>query len=282
MRALFVIFSLLGANEEYSRFVTAASRLFENLEYERALDQLGNAKKYAKTADEQTEVALYEGVVLLELGRNDDARAALQTALYLSPDAKVPVKVSPKVLAQVEAIRAQVKRDLAPILARREEEEREKERKRKAAEEAARLAKAAELVKPPPPKEEQPKPPVVVKRDTPKVEEPPPPVLEPQPSVEEPKPVVTAEPPAPRKKGAPIVALVFLAGTAGAGITAAIFGSQSKGLVMQAEAAMWQAETQMALQDAQGKATLANVLFAATGALALGALISAIIWAASE
>jgi hypothetical protein len=72
------------SGEQLERFLTAASRLFENLEYERALEQLGNAKKFAVTADEQAQVALYEGVVLVELGRPDDAHAAFQTALFLS------------------------------------------------------------------------------------------------------------------------------------------------------------------------------------------------------
>lgn len=284
MRALALVFTLLTANEEYSRFITAASRLFENLEYERALEQLDNAKKLAKTADEQTEVALYEGVVLLELGRTDDAKAALQTALFLSPDAKLPVKVSPKVAQQVEGIRAKVKQELAPILARREAEaqiarlKEEAERKRKAEEEAkARAAAEAAKEKPPPAVAKvEPLPP-------PKVE----PKLEPQPepTVEAAPPVIVEQPQqtGPRRKGVPIVALVFVALGAGSGITGAIFGSQSQSLVALAESEMTpHADAPGLLEQARPKALIANVMFAVTGALVLGAVISAIVWAASE
>ena len=282
MRALFLIVTLLGANEEYGRFITAASRLFENLEYERALEQLANAKKLAKSADEQTEVALYEGIVLLELGRSDEAKAALQTALYLSPDAKLPVRVSPKVNAQIEAIRAQVKKELAPILARREAEAREAaareaaEKKRKE-DEAARLARQQQLEKQKPPEP----PPVEPKKEDPPVVA----KLEPVPKPEEPapQPIVIEQPtPGPKRKGVPIVALVFAGLGAGAGITAAIFGSQSQSLVAEAEAAMWQMEAQLKLDEARPKALIANVMFAVTGGLLLAAVISAIVWAASD
>lgn len=285
MRALLLVFTLLGANEEYGRFLTAASRLFENLEYERALEQLGNAKKLAKTADEQTEVALYEGIVLLELGRSDEAKAALQTALFLSPDAKLPVRVSPKVNAQIEAIRTQVKKELAPIIARREAEKREAERreaaekekeKKRREDEAARLAKQQQQPtgEPPPPRKIE-EPPVVA----------PPPVakLEPEPRPVEPI-IIEQAPlqPGPKRRGVPVVALVFAGLGAGSGITAAIFGSQSEALVAEAKAAMWHLDSHDKLEQARPKALIANVMFAVTGALVLAALISAIVWAASD
>jgi hypothetical protein len=44
----------------------------------------------------------------------------------LNPDAQLPIKVSPKLLAELEKTRASVKQELAPLLARQDEERRRK------------------------------------------------------------------------------------------------------------------------------------------------------------
>jgi tetratricopeptide (TPR) repeat protein len=270
-----------GASEEFARFITAASRLFENLEYERALEQLSNAKKFASTPDEQTQVALYEGVVLIELGRTEEAKAAFETALFLSPDAQIPVKVSPKVKAQIEAVRAQVKKELAPILAKKEAEEKAKrEAEEKAKKEAEAKAKKeadakklAEQQQQPQPKQEEPEPKkeIVVENK-----------LEPQPPVKDEHPIVIEQPPpeTPRKRGVPIGTIIFGAAGIGTVITAGIFGGGSQSAIQQGMSAMWQSDAAMFRQQAMDKALVANVLFAVSGALLVATIIATAIWAA--
>jgi tetratricopeptide (TPR) repeat protein len=270
----------VAASEEFTRFITAASRLFENLEYERALDQLANAKKFASTPDEQTQVALYEGVVLIELGRTEEAKAAFETALFLSPDAQLPVKVSPKVKAQIEAVRAQVKKELAPILAKKEAEERAKrEADEKAKKEAeAKAKKEAEAKKQAeqtaPPKKDEPEPKQEIVAQGP---------LEPQPPVKDEHPIVIEQPPpqTPRaKRGVPVGTIIFGAAGIGTVITAAIFGAGSQSAVQQGMAAMWQSDAATFRQQAMDKALIANVLFAVSGALLVATIIATAIWVA--
>jgi tetratricopeptide (TPR) repeat protein len=279
--ALLIVSLPAAASEEFSRFITAASRLFENLEYERALEQLANAKKFAATPDEQTQVALYEGVVLTELGRNDEAKAAFETALFLSPDAQLPVKVSPKVKAQIEAVRVHVKKELAPILAKKEADERARhEADEKARREAEAKAKAAAKVEtpvqPPPQKIDEPAPPkkeVVVERATP---------LEPTPEGHPGSELIVEQPPPPQtpKRGVPVATIVFGAGGIGSVIAAAVFGLGSQSLVTQAMNAMYQDDTSTLRMQALGQATAADILFGISGALLVATIIATAIWVA--
>ena len=80
---------------DFERYLAAAVRLYENLEYERALEQLERAKRFSRGADDDVLLALYEGVVRADLGEAEAARAAFKTGLLLDPEAKLPVKVSP-------------------------------------------------------------------------------------------------------------------------------------------------------------------------------------------
>src|SRR5450432_4174863 len=70
---------------------------------------------------------MYEGTIRSDLGQAEQAKAAFKEALLLKPDAEVPTKVSPKVKKQIEALRAEAKKELAPILAKQDEERRKKE-----------------------------------------------------------------------------------------------------------------------------------------------------------
>jgi tetratricopeptide (TPR) repeat protein len=128
-----------ATGDEVQRYLNAAARLYENLDYERALEQLARAKRYGRGVDDDVLIALYEGVILADLGRKEDALSAFRTGLLLRPDAKLPVKVSPKVAKDFELVRGEVQRELAPLLAKQEAE-----RKRREAEaEAQRQAEAA-------------------------------------------------------------------------------------------------------------------------------------------
>jgi tetratricopeptide (TPR) repeat protein len=125
--------------EEFNRYLAAAVRLYEGLEYERALDQLGKAKESSCGTNDDALLGMYEGVIRSDLGQSDQAKAAFKEALLLKPDAEVPTKVSPKVKKQIEALRGEAKKELAPILAKQEDERRKREAEEaKKAEEARR------------------------------------------------------------------------------------------------------------------------------------------------
>ncbi|MDX2010225.1 MAG: hypothetical protein SFW67_08550 [Myxococcaceae bacterium] len=132
--ALWPALSPAQSSELAQRYLLGASRLYENLEYERALEQLTRARQASGGIDDDVTIALYEGVLQFELGREDVAKAAWREGLYLKPDAPLPVKVSPKIAKAFEALRVAVKAEVAPILARRAAEaaRREAEARRQA------------------------------------------------------------------------------------------------------------------------------------------------------
>ncbi|WP_254042135.1 hypothetical protein [Myxococcus guangdongensis] len=109
----------LGVRAEVSadvkRYLLSIHRLVEDLEHERALEQIARAKKVAKGPEDDVAVSLYEGVVLAELsrGRQEEADAAFQAALFLDPEAKLPLAVSPKLRTRFEAVRKKVLTELA-------------------------------------------------------------------------------------------------------------------------------------------------------------------------
>lgn len=133
---------------EVRRYLNAAVALYEKLEYEQALKQIGRAKKKAATADDEARVALMEGIVLAELGRESAANDAFTTGFGLDAEAKLPLDVSPKVAALAEAARESVKKLLGSTLDR---QRAEAEAQRAAELEAARSKAAAEAPAPTPP-----------------------------------------------------------------------------------------------------------------------------------
>src|SRR5207248_11124438 len=86
----------LAQSDDVTRYLTAASRLYENLEYERSLEQLDRAKKVSRGIEDDVTIALYEGVIRADMGQSEQSEAAFKTGLYLKPDAKLPVTTSPK------------------------------------------------------------------------------------------------------------------------------------------------------------------------------------------
>jgi tetratricopeptide (TPR) repeat protein len=100
------------AKATFASLLAEAVRLYEDLEYEQALKQLGRAKALAKGPEQEATVALYEGIMRAELGQRDQALAAFRTGLYLQPEAKLPAKVSPKLERDFEEVRQGVLRDL--------------------------------------------------------------------------------------------------------------------------------------------------------------------------
>ncbi len=140
--SLLVATTAVASEEDFQRFLNAAVRLYENLEYERALEQVRNAKKQAATPDQQSTAALYEGVMLSDLNKPDEAKAAFKEALLLKPDATLPTKVSPKVVKDFEDTRTAAQRELAPLLAKQAEEKRKREEEARKRAEADAKAQA--------------------------------------------------------------------------------------------------------------------------------------------
>lgn len=152
MRTLALVVALASLtaaaqDAQVKKYFNAAVTLYENLEYEKALKQLGKAKAKANTPDDEAKVSLLEGVVLADMGREDKALAAFKAGFSVDLEAKLPVEVGPKVQAVAEKARASVRKLLAPTLEaqRLEEERKAAEEKQRAEAEAARLAEAKRL-----------------------------------------------------------------------------------------------------------------------------------------
>ena len=167
-RALLVLMLCLALpaaaqSKEVKKFLNAAITLYENLEYEKALKQIGKAKAKATGPDDEAKVALLEGVVLADMGHEEKALTAFKTGFGIDLEGKLPVDVSPKVQAVAEKARANVRKLLAPALqAQKAEEDRrlaeekakEDELARQAAEEK-RLKEEEAARNAPPPKVEK-------------------------------------------------------------------------------------------------------------------------------
>lgn len=83
-----------------------------NTEYERALDLVQVARQEPHGTDEDVTLSLYEGILLFELRRRDEAKAAFRRAFLLRPQAELPVPVSPKIQQEVDAVRTQAEAEL--------------------------------------------------------------------------------------------------------------------------------------------------------------------------
>ncbi|WP_164013680.1 hypothetical protein [Pyxidicoccus trucidator] len=108
---------LAGQAQERGRgrvqdYLLSARRLYDELEYESALEQLSLARRFSGGAEDDVLLSLYEGVIQADLGKTDAAAAAFKAALLLQPEAKLPVLISPKVKQQFESVRQQVKHEL--------------------------------------------------------------------------------------------------------------------------------------------------------------------------
>ena len=89
-------------------YLVSINRLYEDLEYEQALEQIQRARRFSVTEQEASALSLYEGVIFADMSRKDAATAAFRKALSLNPTAVLPVKVSPKVEQLFEALRPKV------------------------------------------------------------------------------------------------------------------------------------------------------------------------------
>ncbi len=90
-------------------------QLLVSTQYERALEQVQVARQERHTTDEDVTLSLYEGILLYELRRKDEAKAALRRGFLLRPQAQLPVPVSPRIQADVDLIRQQVQDELKAL-----------------------------------------------------------------------------------------------------------------------------------------------------------------------
>ncbi len=240
-RALLLGLLLVGsplpavAASDFERYVAAARRLYDNLEYERALDQIQRAQRISQGVEQDVTLGLYEGIILADLGRWPEARQAFFTALLLRPDATLPLRVAPKVEREFEAQRTRARDELARLQA----------------------SPTPAPVKPAEPPEGS------LARDNKLVPAPAPqsPAFSP-PAVEKPS------------RPAPVLPLALLGAGVVAGGVGTYFGLSSRGQLDEAYASTGREDALARLEQARGRATTANVLFGTAGLAAAGALVS--------
>jgi hypothetical protein len=105
---------------EIRNYIISINRLYENLDYERALNRVQLARQMPRGTDDEVTLSLYEGIILYEMGKQGPATSIITSALFLRPDAKLPVQVAPKVEQFFESVRKQVKSEVAALLTPRE------------------------------------------------------------------------------------------------------------------------------------------------------------------
>ena len=155
---------------EVKKYLNAAVTLYENLEYEKALKQIQRAKTKSTGASDDARIALYEGIVFADMGKEEKALNAFKTGLSMEPEAKLPLEVSPKVEKVFKRALENVQRMLGPQLDKQREEERlrveaekqvELEKQRIAEEQRKKDEDAAKLAAQKPPDASRPPPAVV-------------------------------------------------------------------------------------------------------------------------
>jgi hypothetical protein len=103
------------AEEDFERSVDTVRQLLESQEYGEALKRIDRLKPLVRDTNQRSIVALYEGLVLSNMGRRtqDRAHAAFRAALLQDPQASLPVRVAPRLERNFEEVRARVLKELA-------------------------------------------------------------------------------------------------------------------------------------------------------------------------
>lgn len=102
-----------GAEGGAQREIAEAIRLYEDLEYELALERLKRASSLPHDTSEAVSMALLRGIIQADMGRWEAARKDFQDALQRQLDVQLPLSVSPKVSREFEDQRAKVRGTLA-------------------------------------------------------------------------------------------------------------------------------------------------------------------------
>lgn len=250
------------ASKDFQRYLRAAARLYEDLEYESALAQLKRARRLASNVMEDVSVALYEGVILADMGRAEEARASFRMALLLKPEATLPVRVSPKVEGEFEGVRARVHKELAL------------DKQPQPAEPVAQQDTPAPAVPGTSPEPsgaptETPvdRPALKPEPDSATVKLVPPPPAEPSPVL---APVVAK----PSGSRVPVLPVVLAGASVVAGGAGAFLGVTSRNQLSEARQSFYADESSARLAQAQGSARAANVLLGTAGLAAVGAVVT--------
>lgn len=259
------------AARDFDRYLSSAVSLYENLEYERALEQLGRAKRLASGIDQDIAVALHEGLIYADMGMRDEALAAFQTALSLDVEAKLPLPASPKVARDFESVRSLVRKDLA----RREKTSPDPRGGTGPGKQRAEQGSAS-----PAPRSSESQPPLVVGgTDRPERTQGTEGTLTPSPRASE---VFSPSVETRSVSRVPVVSAALL----GAGVVAAgvgtFLGVSSRGDVSSAREAEFQSDASAQLEDARSSARAANILFGAAGLAVTGALVSWLLSSSDE
>lgn len=103
------------AQEDFEQGVDTARQLLESQRYEEALVQIERLKPRAPDKEQRADLDIYEGLVLSNMGRRtqDRASVAFRSALQLNPQARLPVKVPPRLERTFEELRARVLKEQA-------------------------------------------------------------------------------------------------------------------------------------------------------------------------
>jgi tetratricopeptide (TPR) repeat protein len=290
----------LAADDDFERYVAAARRLYDNLSYERALDQIQRARRISRGVEQDVTLGLYEGIILADLGRWDEARESFLTALLLQPDATLPVRVSPKVEKEFEAQRVRARQELArlqpspvtPGPVKPGPAPSSSAKPGTAQSNAAKSGTASGSVpsgtakpgtasgpapsgtaKPgtasgPAPSASAKTPPPVVSSDRP--EQPRPGQLTPS----EPSPAVTPLMVETAPRRAPVVPLALLGAGVVAGGLGAYFGVSANGQLADARVAPLREDALAKFNDAHGSARTANILFGTAGLAVASAVVT--------
>lgn len=221
------------AGTYFDAAMAETARLYEDLESEQALAAVTRARRLARSDEERSAAAIYEGVVLADMGRRDEALASFRAGLLLAQDARLPAKVSPKVEADFESVRSAVRQ--------------EHEAQAKSSDAPVR-----------PPAVETP-----AALSQPQVSAAP----APEPGVD-----LKADAREWGMRRVPTVSWVLLGTGVLAGGVGSVFGLQSRGNVSSAREADLSADISGHLDNARGQAVVANVLFGTALAAAAGAV----------
>lgn len=241
------------ADGDFERHVAEAVLLYDDLEYERALEQLERARGSLRGSRDRVTLALHRGIISADLGRWQAARDEFRSALLLEPDARLPLRVSPKVSREFEAQRALAKAELARR--RKDSPTREAARVEQSEVDTDSIADASSGL------------PAALTPDQ-------------QATASSPMEVqgTTSTSSAPGMhiggRQVPLVSLVLLgAGIAATG-TGTVFGVSSRGQISDAREARFHEQLVEHHGRAQRSARTANVLFGTAGVAAAGALVT--------
>jgi tetratricopeptide (TPR) repeat protein len=273
-----VLLSLVGAPlqsahaaDDFNRYLRAAVRLYESLDYERALKQLERARRVARGVEEDVILGLHEGIILADMGRWQDAQATFKTALLLNPEAKLPLRVSPKVEAEFEKQRERARQELARMQGQEPQKAATAATGTPGKKPGQKPASTPPVVATPGGTGTKPEaPPVVASTDRPEQK------------TSEGSALVPSTPPSAaftptvetRSRRLPVVPLALAGTGVVAGGLATYFGLASRGQVTAAREAEFQDELISNHQAARRSATTANILVGTAGLALAGAVVT--------